>query len=210
MKHTTEDEEVIDLTEGDDQNVHSDKRTPDSDAASYASSSSQVPTNPPTSASASELDDDDDFDIDAIIKEAEEKAAREKAARTTPKSPTSPPSPKATYKEKAKDTMMDVDEDEAMWEEMNGEFGFNMPPPPTANVSSSSKTNTSSTDFDDEDMWDAVREMENEASAKTRHLSPPKAQVPISGLVLSTADSTSTAITTSNVNAEDDWDEMYL
>ncbi|KAG6874193.1 hypothetical protein C0995_003739 [Termitomyces sp. Mi166 len=171
-----EDDEVVDLTEnshGDPtlQSGSSRASSPASNGAAYASSSSRPPSRPPSS--GSELDDDDDFDIDAVIREEEERLARERNSsvptnttliigdQTTKRNIAVDDDDAAMWE--AVDSMqgaasqtsqgiiphLKVDDD-AMWEEIDAlqKAAESTHPPPVRD--------------EDEDMWDVLREMEND------------------------------------------------
>ncbi|KAL0946588.1 hypothetical protein HGRIS_012789 [Hohenbuehelia grisea] len=172
--------------------------------------SSPPPTSPSEPASASAFDDDD-FDIDAIIREEEERRARVRAQSQN------------NDTAKDTDTAMDVDGDsqakgvpndeDNLWADiMNGAFDENptMPSAPLAlprddgpsgnptNGSSGSSTAPADNVEDDEDMWDVVREMEQDEARNQ----PPR-----------TNDAVPSAASTSKASvsaAEEDWEDMYL
>lgn len=189
-----EDDEVIDLTEdprGDPtlQNGSSRASSPMSNGAAYASSSSHPPSRPPSS--ASELDDDD-FDIDAIIREEEERLAKERNSSGPPKmtSTTGGQVDNVAHDDdavmwEALDSMQGAasqvtsthskaGEDEAMWDEIDGLQDAAKP------------VHVPLARDGDEDMWDVLRDMENDDSVRKRK-SPPVAQYP-----------------------DDDWDSVYV
>ncbi|KAG6898376.1 hypothetical protein C0992_009051 [Termitomyces sp. T32_za158] len=187
-----EDDEVIDLTEdprGDPtpQSGSSRASSPVSNGAAYASSSSHLPSRPPSS--ASELDDDD-FDIDAIIREEEERLARERNSS----------GPTTSTTGDHENTVADGD-DADMWEALDSMQGA-----ASQVTTAHSKAGEDEAMLDeigmlqdaerpahlsvvrdeDEDMWDVLREMENDDSARKRK-SPPAAR-----------------------DHDDDWDSVYV
>lgn len=144
-----DDDDVIDLTE------HSRQKTgspsgPESEAVEYAPSSSPAASRPPSSAT----DFDDDFDMDAVIREEEERSAKERATSSAQIAQL-----KTNVQSRAAE-----DEDEALWN-MFDDIPASKPPtrPPLTSVN----VNTD----EDEDMWDVVQALENESA-------PPKASVP--------------------------------
>ncbi|RDB21119.1 Chromosome segregation in meiosis protein 3 [Hypsizygus marmoreus] len=209
-----EDAEVIDLT--DDQNAPGPKERLSSHAASPSNSevggysSSRPPSRPPSS--GTELEDDDDFDIDALIRDEEERKARERDSALSE-------SIGATNIDKGKGKMvMDVDDDAAMWEELDAiqtssstqvalpaaaisgidddqamwdELDALNDGPATISVAPIEEPVRQAVD-EDEDMWNVVREMENATAAP---IPPVPAEVPV---------------TNSQPDEDDDWESMYL
>ncbi|KAG6900851.1 hypothetical protein C0993_009969 [Termitomyces sp. T159_Od127] len=192
-----EDDELIDLTEdprGDPtvQSGSSRASSPVSNGAAYASSSSRPPSHPPSS--ASELDDDG-FDIDAIIREEEERLAKERNSS----GPT-----ETTSTTGGQNNIVADDDDADMWEALDSMQG-------AASQVATAHSKAGKTDEDDamwddidvlqdaakpahlplvrdedEDMWDVLREMENDDSVR-KPKSPPVARDP-----------------------DDDWDSVYV
>ncbi|GLB34906.1 putative swi3-domain-containing protein [Lyophyllum shimeji] len=174
-----DDEEIIDLTEipeiqrGPSAAEVSSPRasSPVSDGAAYASSSSRPPSRPPSS--GTDMDDDDDFDIDAVIRDEEERVARERAASQASATPAN-----------GRRDLIHEDDDMAMWEALDStrENKSHAAPSTTTvsrmeedamwdeldalqdGVSASAKQSAQNLD-EDEDMWDVVREMESNATA---------------------------------------------
>jgi hypothetical protein len=135
-----------------------------------------VPSGPPSS--GTEVDDDD-FDIDALVKEEEERLAQMKdnsSAATTSFSPRALAAlaPKATYRDAEAD-----DDDEAMWDELNG-LGDELisPPPPPLSTGLTPTAPTAlppplTAPGGDEDMWDVVREMDAGMDVQQPYIPPP-------------------------------------
>ncbi|KAG6866958.1 hypothetical protein C0991_003874 [Blastosporella zonata] len=197
-----DDEEIIDLTENRHDaplthNTTSRASSPTSNGAAYASSSSRPPSRPPSS--GSELDDDD-FDIDAVIRDEEERLARERETNSNVSSVSVRDTEKGgiVLDEDGDDAAMwdaldsmqgtmpqaiepsatqsRIDEDDAMWNDIDALAAPPAPPSPVR--------------VDEEDMWDVVRELENGTTASKAR---PMVAAP------SQADSVS----------EDEWDSVY-
>jgi replication fork protection complex subunit Csm3/Swi3 len=181
-----------------------------------------VQSGPPSS--STEADGDDNFDIDALLREEEERLAMMKynssaaVASSSAQASASPVAlaPKTTY------INAGADDDEAMWDELNGlgDESFSLPPPPLAHA-------------DDEDMWDVVREMDTATDVQQPYVLPPPSPPPKHALpVLQAANEngggggsryTSTVEESTGEDKElvgeekerrptnaDDWDDMYL
>ncbi|KZT09497.1 Swi3-domain-containing protein [Laetiporus sulphureus 93-53] len=159
-------------------------------------SSSRAPSQAPSSASEPPASDAyDDFDIDAIIREDEE---REQAAAASAAPPTSDG---AVYVSNSNNVSGDAipDEDDMMWDELMGDLpDVNMQPQVQAPNQPIQPT-SSSTPEDDEDMWDAVREIEGEGATADSgaFISPPAPHMP------------QEAETSKRPTNEEGWDEMY-
>ncbi|KAH7926302.1 Swi3-domain-containing protein [Leucogyrophana mollusca] len=162
-----------------------------------------APSHPPSLPPSSD-GEDDDFDIDAVIREEEERLAAMRAANLTS---TSPPrtAPKATYRSQPNTdadppSLMDVDED-MMWDEIDAFQDPLLQPSPRSTTASSQvpdASTTSNTDHDqDEDMWDVVRELEGVENISSKTVKVPAA--------LDGTDANTTRATN-----DDDWDDMYL
>jgi replication fork protection complex subunit Csm3/Swi3 len=182
-----------------------------------------VQSGPPSS--STEADGDDDFDIDALVREEEERLAKMKynssaavaSSSAQPSASPTAPAPKATY------INAGADDDEAMWDELNGlgDESFLPPPPPPAHT-------------DDEDMWDVVREMDTATDVQQPYVPPPppppEPEHALPGLEAANengggagAGDTSTVEESAGEDKElvgeekekrptndDDWDDMYL
>ncbi|KAG5645243.1 hypothetical protein DXG03_006660 [Asterophora parasitica] len=213
-------EEDDDLTENMEETEIRDPETgssrgssPVSGGAAYASSSSCPPSRPPSS--GAELDDD--FDIDAVIRAEEERQAREAAGSSPSVAPTN-----AAEKGKAKAVVSD-DEDESMWDVIDAMGTF---PPTQAPSTTTTRMDDDDAMWDelhtleastvtvsaptkpppvqqpmneDEDMWDVVREVENDAGAQKPQPTPmPAAAAAPPPLPVSTTQ-----------EDEDEWESMY-
>lgn len=177
------------------------------------------PSSPPRPSSSASIREEDDFDIDAVIREEEERLA---ASATASSSHTVVP---ASIQTKPAvlipATQPAGDEDEAMWDE----FGFDddalmsvtqQPPAPPAPEHSPVPTTVD----EDEDMWDIVRELEEEQSrqAQTRVLAT-EASTGHGGPSASSAPSITAAGSgqvegsekeRAQATNDEGWDEMYL
>jgi replication fork protection complex subunit Csm3/Swi3 len=133
--------------------------SPTTDADADVNMDLDVHSRPPSS--STEVDDDD-FDIDALIKDEEERLAKMRAASSASASTSSPSvatAPVISVPQTAKATSRDTgadDDEEAMWDELNGLGDESIPPPPPPPPAMP----TSVPHDEDEDMWDVVREMD--------------------------------------------------
>ncbi|KAF5381090.1 hypothetical protein D9615_003997 [Tricholomella constricta] len=210
-----EDDEVIDLTDNPQENANitnngsSRASSPVSDGAAYASSSSHPPSRPPSS--GTELDDTDDFDIDAVIRDEEERVARERPASEASAAPQKPGD-----EGKAK-PIVDDDEDESMWDALDA---MQNPPQPITTPSRMDDDDAMWDELDaleasvstvpvpekppvhhldeDENMWDVVREIENNDSMAVQNPRPTRIE--------STPEPILAAIPQDD---DDDWESMY-
>ncbi|KAH0583820.1 hypothetical protein H2248_009419 [Termitomyces sp. 'cryptogamus'] len=193
-----DDDEVIDLTEihhGDAtlQSGSSRASSPASNGAAYASSSSRLPSRPPSSTSGL---DDDDFDIDAVIHEEEERLAKESNSFD-------PTKITLNIENRTKRNIVTGDDDAAMWEALDSMQGAASETMQAVTPSSkggeddamwneidtlqdaTKSTHPPPVQDEDEDMWDVLREMENDDAAR-KPKSPSVAPDP-----------------------DDDWDSVY-
>jgi replication fork protection complex subunit Csm3/Swi3 len=141
--------------------------------------SSPSPSRTPSSAS-DHIPPDDDFDIDDFLREEGVRAASGSGAK-----------PKHTYAKPRDEPPGFTDLDEAMWNELmtvDGPRLTNPVLPPVVPMKPAGVVPAERLFDEDEDMWDAVRELENR---------PPP---PTSGMEQVVAPS----------NDDDDWDDMYL
>jgi len=148
--------------------------------------SSPVPSRPPSSASEPDSTTfGEDFDIDAFVREEEERAA---ALATQ----TAATIAKYTYGKGKGREGGSMDEDEMMWDELQGSNDVEPPKEPaetfTDRPQASNKSAANLFD-DDEDMWDAVDQSEVVSQPASTKIS----QVPLAVQ-----------------SHDDDWDEMYL
>ncbi|KAG6845325.1 hypothetical protein H0H87_010782 [Tephrocybe sp. NHM501043] len=205
-----DDIDVIDLTKnpGDDpttKSMPSEASSPMSNGAAYASSSSRPPSRPPSS--GSEMDDDD-FDIDAVIRDEEERLAKEKSF-SNPTTILASIENKGFSDKSRDDTAGEDDDDLAMWEALDLMEGTM--PQITYPLTTPSRLDEDNAMWDeldalqsaphpalqppvqddDEDMWDVVREMETDTTVP-KTLPPVTAPKP-----------------QPNPIPEDDWDSVY-
>ncbi|KAH7914681.1 replication fork protection component Swi3-domain-containing protein [Hygrophoropsis aurantiaca] len=149
-----DEDDVIDLTSGPEEGLDA----PRSDAEEKNASSG--PASLPPSSEAE--DDYDDFDIDAVIREEEQRLAVMRAANAS--EPTPQTTSKGTYRSQPTTDSMDIDED-AMWDDLEA---FNKSSPPSAPQIDGTRTSEKSVTHDqDEDMWDVVRELEDNETSST-------------------------------------------
>ena len=141
------------------------------------------------------MDELDDFDMDAIIREDEERqAAAAPPAARVPAPPRAPPN---------------LADDDAMWDELMNDlpedvsFGTALAVPPLK-----AATAAHPAPDDDEDMWDLVGQLQAEDMTAAESAS-----------VATGSESASTARTEANttheagsksITIEEEWDEMYL
>lgn len=203
--------------------------------------SSLPPSSPPRSPSGTKsstpavtpyLTDDEDFDVDAAIREDEEQ--RRKAAATAPAPPpVSQPVLVPAISTASKAPAVVADEDAAMWDEfddsvftaaLSGDGGA-FPPASTNGVTSSGPTPMD--EDDDEDMWDVIRELEQEQSREPEihQPTPPDTSsgqalatneiVPPTGAATASAPSAVEAVPEQakekhKATNDEGWDEMYM
>jgi hypothetical protein len=194
-----ETEDLADVISDDDQAEKSvlDLTTSDHATSSRVASRSSSPlasSRPPSPASSNNMPLDDDIDIDAFVREEEERAAALAAQTAVLKA-------KHVYGKSAEGDEGIIDEDELMWEELDN---FNdttkSPAAPAAEtaltIPSQATHNLSAANLfdEDEEMVDAVPETENV-------LQPPSADIP---------QPTTAAAVATTTRDDDDWDEMYL
>jgi len=172
-----DDEEAIDLIEQSTQNAEIPSG-PESEAVQYAPSSSPAASRPPSSAT----DFDDDFDLDAVIREDEERLSSARAM-----SPTDIAPPITSTQQRFAE-----DGDEALWNMFDDVPvpELPVPPPPLA-------TANRSTDRD-EDVWDVVQELENESAPSFTALVPPLQATTVGGSMMDIVG-----------EAEEGWDDVY-
>jgi replication fork protection complex subunit Csm3/Swi3 len=163
------------------------------------SRSNSVPTRPPSSASSrqSSAPPDDDFDIDAMIREEEE--------RQTAQAVSSLPTQQKSRSEIRPVSLPDEDQD--MWDQLDGGFGEELTsqssrPPP--------QISSTGDEMEDQDMWDLVREMESTAS--NANVPVPLPAAPSSdraggSSIGPNADNSKKQPPATN---DEGWDEMYL
>lgn len=147
-------DEIIDLTEHSGQNADTPSG-PESEAVQYAPSSSPAASRPPSSAT----DFDDDFDMDTVIREEEERSARESAITSI----------ETTQPITATQQPFTEDGDEALWSMFDD---APVPKPPAQLPLVTVNPNAD----EDEDMWDVVRELENEPAPTLKTSAPPPSQ----------------------------------
>ncbi|KAI0340103.1 Swi3-domain-containing protein [Trametopsis cervina] len=178
-----------DPSDGSNSDSDSDRDVEPVAAATSAARSNSPPTRPPSSASerpSSAPPDDDEFDIDAMIQEDEERQAAESASYA------SLPQPPSTQ------GLSEPDEDQDMWDQLDAAFDDVQAPaqPPQA------------MDADDDDMWDIVREMEDNASSAPPP--PPSASVTVLEPVPVSAPVEAPSLHHQPATNDEGWDEMYL
>ncbi|EED80138.1 predicted protein [Postia placenta Mad-698-R] len=120
-------------------------------------SSSRAPSRPPSSSEPPSSDGFDDFDIDAIIREEEEqqRVASEMSRQV------SSPDTNPQYRSKPTVAPSPNVDDEAMWEQLIDELpDAALPPVSPPSIAPASSGNFNNDMDEDEDMWDAVREIE--------------------------------------------------
>lgn len=205
--------------------------------------SSLPPSSPPRSPTGTKssnsaitpyLTDDDDFDVDAAIR-ADEEQRRSAVASAAASSPVSQPVPVTSNAPKAH--VVDFDEDAAMWDEFDDSafraaLSGDGNAVPTASTGPATSSGPAPMDEDgDEDMWDVVRELENErARASKQNQSAPRGNetssqaqhaLPTNESVLPTGAPTTGAPVLEIVipaqakekrraTNDEGWDEMYL
>ncbi|KAA1471116.1 Swi3-domain-containing protein [Dentipellis sp. KUC8613] len=201
------DDEVVDLTGNDNDNdsAGSDDDGPPRakkpagaviDLDSDAEDSALRPPAPPASSSpTSGLEDD--FDLDALL--AEEERLKNSAQAMRPSATTSKPAAHGF-----------TDEDEAMWDQM--ELEYEDAPPPVPKPAAPKPVQHSADD--DEDMWDVVREMEEEmekAGGQTGSTGQASGSAGGSGAGnAGNAGSAPSAQEPRKETNDEGWDDMYL
>ncbi|KAG7092516.1 hypothetical protein E1B28_008867 [Marasmius oreades] len=191
-------DQVIDLTQNEGDGADSEK-------AQYASSSPVPITRPPSSpdtSGRSSIAEDEEFD--AAFKEMEHRQEKDLAASSSQVG--LPPS------NSSRNDGMDVDEEE-LWNAFDEAPNIGMMTSSSATdssaVSTSGKASHSMDDYDDEDMWDVVREYEQTKGEETITLS-----TQVTSNLMENAQSTpevgSTSATRRKSTVEEDWDELYL
>ncbi|KAL0071360.1 chromosome segregation in meiosis-related protein [Marasmius tenuissimus] len=164
-----------------------------SERAQYASSSPPPANQPPSSpepSGRSSIDDDDDF---AAAFEKMDESNRQKGRVPVP---TQTPAPSGNDR-------MDIDEEEDMWKAFD-EPSLDPDPPKTSDFPDHDM------DFEDEDLWDMVRENETAGgknkgggSSSTQHAAPVQPQPPPAEQGIATT-------TRRQSTVEEDWEDMYL
>lgn len=187
-------DDPIDLTsesENEDGDEQEPKNAEDTQVSDRPHSS--PPPIPPSSASEyNSMTEDDDVDMDALIREDEERLTSSADMTTNHRNDTFHGVPDVT------------DEDEAMWAQLDADFDdlttpslqatskpFVPPPPPA----------------EDEDMWDIVREMEmeevtnNAKTTRSAHPPPEESMTPVAEMRGTTP--------VRKATNDEGWDEMY-
>lgn len=149
-----------------------------------SSQPSQPTVQPPPKPTVSSTNVYSDFDFDAMIEEDQQEIHI-----AGPSPPSSPPS------EAFMDTQPPVDDDEAMFDELDASFDFSALDGTTAAASTAQKSSVAVDD--DEDMWDIVREMETEESTKQSESKAPQPPA------------TATDQSAPRPTNDDGWDDMY-
>ncbi|KZT70163.1 Swi3-domain-containing protein [Daedalea quercina L-15889] len=158
---------------------------PDAEQASSRPSSHPPSSEPPSS------DGFDDFDIDAMIREEEERRAAEESSTRIDIGRNSVPQPKSAAQ----------DDDDAMWDALDEGASHTPGPAPAQYASISSHAGLPPDE--DEDMWDVIREMEADESSK---VSVPWAPELTEQLGKASEESVAPAKPATN---DEGWDEMY-
>ncbi|KAF9265431.1 Swi3-domain-containing protein [Marasmius fiardii PR-910] len=192
-------DQVIDLTEN--------EGGADSERAQYASSSPVPITRPPSSpdtSGRSSIAEDEEFE--AAFREMEQRQEEDLAA-----SRSQPGVPPSNF---SRNDRMDVDEED-MWSGFDEMPDVGVTTSSSATDSSALLTSRSASrsidDYEDEDMWDVVKEYEQTkggeaalSSAEVTSKPTEKAQLPPEG------GSTSTTTSRRKSTVEEDWEDMYM
>ncbi len=187
-------DDPIDLTSGsEDDEEDKEQEKIDPKAKVSEGTRSSPPTMPPSSASEyNSMAEDDDVDMDALIREDEERLPPSNPAQRT-----------AADTSRQDDTIHGVpdvtDEDEAMWAQLGVDLA-ELSNQPTHSTSKPSLPQVPAVD-EDEEMWDVVREMEMEDAATGTSGSHTDAR----GSIGSVGD----VVNTSRATNDEGWDEMY-
>ncbi|TFY57666.1 hypothetical protein EVJ58_g6881 [Rhodofomes roseus] len=183
LDESSDDEEASNLKLGANDPRDSNEVRDDDDVHDGERASSHPPSHPPSSEPPSS-DGFADFDLDAMIREEEERQAAEaNAGRIGPVGTSAPQSKPAVR-----------DEDEAMWDA----FDDDVPHNPGTSTTPYATIPTNPDPDEDEDMWDVIREMEAAESSKA------SAPSETSGPANAKASSSSQPATN-----DEGWDEMY-
>lgn len=191
-----------------DSDSEAEARIPALDLSMDAASSS--PPRPAPSSSRV-IDVEDDWDIDAVIREAQERTTASSPVRGAVHGVSAPAPPPArvsdapTLPPTASTSSAQDDEDAAMWDEFDIDEAALLAATqePTTHTSSppSAPPPAQMMDDEDEDMWDAVREIEEQQMAQTR--APPAS-------VAAVHDSQGANKAIAPPTNDEGWDEMYL
>ncbi|KAL4267307.1 Chromosome segregation in meiosis protein [Pleurotus pulmonarius] len=147
------DEDVIDLTDEDD-----NAREPPASEPASEPASSRVPSEEPSRGQTTDFDDDE---FEAAIREEEQRSRPTKS----PERNVVPPKPKATFGQAGDDDFMDVDGD--LWDQLiEGAFDES-----AGNVSGNT-TAPKASEGNDDDIWDVVDEVEREQGGTTIQKAP--------------------------------------
>lgn len=192
-----EDQELIDLTEGDSKAAKHDIQEDGNDEL--------LPSRALSLPSTSSEPDDDDFDMDAVIKAEEERLAALRAANdaTSISTPASPKPSPSKYKER--DHTDNIDK-EAMWAELGNQPVLDRP---SNNAAKAPIINL--TRDEDEDMWDIVNELdqgEQIQQAKSGSSSMCM-EMPLSSVVSASPTKESNSGNASRPTNDEGWEEMY-
>lgn len=162
--------------------------------------SSSPPTRPPSSASErpSQPVDEDYVDIDAMIAEDQERQTATAATAANVSSSSVPPRPPSP-----------PDEDQEMWDQFDDIGGFDVTSEETVQQQprQSAPTPMAVDVGDDDDAWDALREMESSKPGLAKPAAAPNlAEAPAPAA----AQAPPVAHQGQNPTNDEGWDEMYL
>ncbi|ESK94549.1 chromosome segregation in meiosis protein 3 [Moniliophthora roreri MCA 2997] len=203
-----DEDQVIDLTDNEGGATEGNH----SDAAQYASSSPVPPTRPPSSpdtSGRSAIGAEDDDELDAVMRDLEERRQRELAAKTD-ETPTNTNGRSLASSSSHGGGSMDVDDDE-LWAAFDDIQDSGLTTSTSATDSSAVLTsgNVSGTLDDDEEMWDVVREIGQAEGGSKPAIQP---ATPAQEVLKDSTPGAGPGSGNTSIGApgDDDWEDMYI